>query len=447
MNDIICAISTPIGRGAISIVRLNGQGCLNIAKKVFQSKKINDFSKLNPRYFYLGYFCFDDNTKEHCMMVYFKSPKSYTGEDLIEFHVHGGTILTQKVLNQLLNNGARLAQPGEFSRRAFENGKISLDQAESIIDEINAESEGELKATLSLADGKLKNEILNLQNYLTENIAQIEATLDYPEEDFEKSAKESIFKNIKKIDNNINSFIESSKNARYLSNGINISIIGSPNVGKSSLLNALIGSDRAIVTDIEGTTRDILNESIYYKGIKFNFIDTAGIRESNDVVEKIGIEKSKKTLISSDVVIFLLDGSKNLTESDKKLKNLLKNNKNIMIIVNKIDKKRVLEHQENEICISALKGTNIDTIKDKIYKMVINEEIDYNKTIIINERQINILFNCKSILSDIFKSKDQSMDVIAMLIKKLWNELGKITGQTENEQIIDLIFSKFCLGK
>ena len=446
MNDTICAISTPLGKGAISIVRLSGSDSISISEKFFHAKNLN-YLNIIPRMFYLGYFCFPDNTKEHCMMVYFKGPKSYTGEDLIEFHVHGGSLLTQKILQTLVSGGAKLAMPGEFSKRAFENGKISLDQAESIIDEINAESEGELKATLSLSEGKLKNKILSLQNSLTESIAQIEATLDYPEEDFEKSAKDGIYENLKEIDNQISSFIDTSESSRYLTNGINIAIIGSPNVGKSSLLNALVGKNRAIVTDVEGTTRDILNESISYKGINLNFIDTAGIRNSQDTVEKIGIERSKKSLEQADVILFVLDGSKVLTDSDLEIKQMLTQYSNVITIVNKIDKERKLEKLDDEIVISALKEQNIEKIKDIIYKMVIGEEIDYNKTIITNERQISILHDCKNVLNELFDSFDESMDIIAMLIKKLWNTLGKITGQCENEQIIDLIFSKFCLGK
>ena len=286
MNKTICAISTPLGQGAISIVRMSGSESLRIAQKLFYAKNLN-YSSITPKLLYLGHFSLDES-KEHCMMVYFKTPYSYTGEDVVEFQVHGGTILTQKILSSLIQNGATLAQPGEFTKRAFENGKISLDEAESIISEITAESESELKASLNLANAKLKQKIVTLQNSLTESIAQIEATLDYPEEDFEKSAKENIFENIKNIKNIVDEFIENSKSAKYINKGINIAIVGSPNVGKSSLLNALVGQNRAIVTSVKGTTRDTLNESIFYKGIKLNFVDTAGIRESDDSVEKNG---------------------------------------------------------------------------------------------------------------------------------------------------------------
>ena len=445
MNKTICAISTPLGQGAISIVRMSGNNSLKIAQKLFYAKNL-DYKKISPRYLYLGNFSLGEN-KETCLMAYFKAPYSYTGEDIIEFQVHGGTILTQKILSALIENGAQMAEPGEFTKRAFENGKVSLDEAESIIGEITAESESELKASLNLTSGKLKQKITTLQNNLTESIAQIEATLDYPEEDFEKSVKENIFLNIKNIKSTIDEFIEDSKNARFISKGINIAIVGSPNVGKSSLLNALIGQDRAIVTDIKGTTRDTLNESIFYKGIKLNFIDTAGIRESDDSVEKIGIEKSRQAIENADVVLFVLDGSEDMSEEDKQLQLHLSGYKNAITIINKSDKARKLEKQNNEICVSALKEENITLVKEKIYSLVINEEIDYNKTIITNERQLSILNECENIINQILSSQDESMDIVAMLIKSLWNELGKITGQSENEAIIDLIFSKFCLGK
>ena len=409
MSDTICAISTPLGRGAISIVRMSGDDCLKIAEEIFSAKGLS-YDSIMPRMLYLGNLDLGDG-KEKCLMVYFEGPKSFTGEDLVEFQIHGGTVLSQKVLKRLIEKGARLAQPGEFSKRAFENGKITLDEAENIISEINADSESELKAALNLAGGRLKEKILSLQQALTENIAQIEATLDYPEEDFEKSAKDQIFSDVEKIKKTIDHFVEDSQNAQFIAKGINIAIIGSPNVGKSSLLNALVGQERAIVTDIEGTTRDVLNESVAYKGINLNFIDTAGIRQSEDKVEKIGIEKSLQSLDSADVILWVLDGSRELNNSDKEIEKHLKDFDNVITIVNKSDKKRLLKSYKDEIIISALKEENIEEIKEKIYKKVINEDIDYNKIIVINERQIGILLECQSIVKSILQAKEDSMDI------------------------------------
>lgn len=444
MNDTIVAISTPIGRGAISIVRMSGQNCLNIAQAFFSSTKL-DYKKIIPNMLYLGNFKFDES-RERCFMVYFKAPSSYTGEDMVEFQVHGGILLSQKVLETLISAGARLANPGEFSERAFENGKISLDEAEAIIGEINAESESELKANLNLAQGKLKEKVVLLQGNLALQLAQIEATLDYPEEDFEKTIKDEIFSSMEAIKNDIELFVRQSDSLKYINNGVNIAIVGSPNVGKSSLLNALIGQERAIVTEIAGTTRDIVNESIFYNGIKFNFIDTAGIRESSDTVEKIGIEKSQKSIETADIVLCVFDGSKNLEEQDEKLLNKVKNYKHL-IVVNKTDKKRILKPFKNEIEVSAVTEKGIEDLKNNIYNMVIDKNIDFGKIMVSNERQASALRESLKTCNEILSNKNESMDVIAMLIKNLWNSLGKITGQCENESIIDLIFLKFCLGK
>lgn len=445
MNKTIASISTPLGKGAISIVRMSGKESLILAKKVFSCNAFLS-DNITPRFLYLGNFNLDDNLKEKCLCVYFKAPFSYTGEDMVEFQVHGGSIVTQKVLDKLVSSGAVLAGPGEFSRRAFENGKISLDEAEAIIDEINAESESELKASLTLAEGRLKGKIKKLQSSLTEEIAQIEATLDYPEEDFEKSAKDAINSKLKGIKSQIEEFVKTSESTRFIQKGINIAIVGSPNVGKSSILNALVGKDRAIVTEIAGTTRDIIEEQTFFNGVKLNFIDTAGIREASDKVEKIGIEKSRKSIENADIVLVVLDSSRKLDERDKEILGIAKD-KNHLILVNKIDKPRILERQDNEILISALQEKNIESIKENIYKKVVNEEIDFSNLIVTNERHIGILKNCLVIIQNILTSMDASMDIIAMQIKALWNELGKITGESENEAIIDMIFSKFCLGK
>lgn len=446
MNRVICAISTPMGKGAISIVRLSGNSSLEIMEKVFSSNILN-YNSIIPNYLYLGKFEISKGIYEKCFGVYFKSPKSYTGEDMVEFQIHGGTILAQKVLDKLIKEGAYLAEAGEFTKRAFENGKVSLDMAESIIGEINAESESELKATLTMAEGKLFKKIKLLQNNLTECLAKIEATLDYPEEDIEASTREEVFEIMNNTKNELKNITNASQNSKFLTNGINIAIVGSPNVGKSSLLNALIGEERAIVTNIEGTTRDILTESTSYKGVKFNFIDTAGIRESEDTVEKIGIDRAKKAISNADVVLYVLDGSRELSQQDLQIQKILSNYDNILTIINKSDLERKLIKFDNEIEISALKEENIEKIKEKIYFLVLKEEILFDKAILLNARQGQVLFECEQILKEIEDSKYQSMDITAMLIKNLWNCLGKITGECENESIIDLIFSKFCLGK
>ncbi len=447
MNDIIAAISTPLGKGAISIVRMSGQGCKELAARFFSAKNLN-FENLQPRYLYLGGLQIEKGVTEKCFMVYFKGPQSFTGEDMIEFQVHGGSLLTQKVLRLLIENGARLAENGEFSRRAFENGKISLDEAESIIDEINADSESELRASLCLADGRLKNEVVALQSGLTDCLAQIEAALDYPEEDIEGSAKDDLFRQIDACNEKVGKFLSDAKNAGYIKNGINVAIVGSPNVGKSSLLNGLVGADRAIVTDIAGTTRDVLNESLTYRGVKLNFIDTAGIRDSADKVEQLGIEKSKVMLEGADVVLWVIDSSREMNEYDRDLQKLLSGRDNVILVKNKSDiAGKNQPDTDSGICVSALQNQNLDAVKEAIFQKVISEEIDYSRALLTNERQIETLKNCQEIINQIYQSRDEGMDVIAMQIKRLWNELGKITGECENEQIIDLIFSKFCLGK
>ena len=424
MSDTICAISTPIGKGAVSIVRISGQDSLKIMEKIFFSKTFLR-EKIMPRYMYFGNLSLENDLQEQCLAVYFKAPFSYTGEDCVEFQVHGGTLITHKVLRRIIDAGARLAAPGEFTKRAFENGKISLDMAESIIGEINADSEGELKASLNLAQGRLAKKIKALQLSLTESIAQIEATLDYPEEDFEKSAKEEIFNNIAQIKISLSDFIKSAEHAKYITKGINIAIVGSPNVGKSSLLNSLIGEDRAIVTDIAGTTRDVLSESVEYKGVNFNFVDTAGIRESDDLVEKIGIERSINSIDGADVILFVLDGSRQMSKSDLEIQQMIGSRKNVIKIINKSDLERKLEQQNDAIEISALQENNINMLKEKIYSMIFDEEVDFNKDIVINTRQIEILQESRQIVVQILENKHESMDVIAMLIKNLWNCLGK----------------------
>ena len=442
MEDAIVSISTPLGKGAISIVRMSGKNCLEIALKIFHCNQ----KEIEPRYMYLGKLEIDKDSFEECLMVYFKAPYSYTGEDLVEFHIHGGILLAQKVVEICLKNGCRMAEAGEFSKRAFMNGKITLDKAEAIIGEINAETEGELKSSLKITNGKLAEKIEKEQEDLKMLLAEINVSFDYPENDYEEIVKEKVLSKIKEIKEQNDKIIELSKSGKYLKNGINVALVGKANVGKSSVLNALLGENRAIVTDIEGTTRDSLCERFFHKGMKINLIDTAGIRKTDDVVEKLGIEKSLQSIKNADIVLFVRDGSQKENREDSEIEDSVKDKK-VINVINKTDKPRKLNKKDNEIEISALTEKNINLLKDKIVDDIIKFDIRSDALVLTNERHIQILEKCDEIMSEIFAISNESLDIIAMLVKKLWVELGKITGNTENEDIISLIFSKFCLGK
>lgn len=444
-NDVIVSISTPLGKGAVAIVRMSGQNSLDVALNIFHSRHFEN-GNITPRLMYLGQLDLGNNIFEECLMVYFKSPFSYTGEDIVEFQIHGGVLLAQKVVERCLESGARMAEAGEYSKRAFVNGKITLDKAEAIIGEINAETEGELSSSLQVTNGRLANAVLEEQGKLTTLLAEIEVGMDYPDETEELGLKLNVLQKLKAIEERNDLILEQSKSATYLKNGINVALVGKTNVGKSSVMNALLGENRAIVTDIQGTTRDQITESFFHNGIKINLIDTAGIRETTDVVENIGIERSKQSLATADVVLFILDGSEKESKEDEKIQNLV-GKTNCIYCINKSDKKRLLPTKPNEIEISALTNKNIQKLKDNIVKFVIENEIDFNSLVLTNERQVQVLKDAKAIIKEIQQAENLPLDILSMLVKKVWQTLGKITGNTENEDIINLIFSKFCLGK
>ncbi len=443
-EDTIVSISTPLGKGAVAIVRLSGQDSLTVALKLFHSKNL-DASNVQPRFMYFGQLSLGE-VFEQCLMVYFKAPFSYTGQDIVEFQIHGGVLLAQKVVEACLGAGARMAEPGEYSKRAFLNGKISLDKAEAIIGEINAETEGELKSSLQVTNGRLAEAIGQQQSKLTTLLAELEVGMDYPDETEEAALKTDVLSVLADIGEEILQLLKYSESAKYLKNGINVALVGKTNVGKSSVMNALLGEDRAIVTDIQGTTRDSITESFLHNGVKINLIDTAGIRQTEDVVESIGIEKSKQQLALADIVLFVLDGSANKDAEDAQIEKLLDKQKTIFV-VNKTDKTRLLAKQQNEVEISALSGKNIDALKKKIVDMVLKEQVDPNALVLSNERQHQILQDSHNQIKAIQSTSSPTLDVLSMQIKALWQTLGKITGNTENEDIINLIFSKFCLGK
>lgn len=444
-NETICAISTPLGSGAINIVRLSGDNALSISEKLFTSKHLN-YREITPRKMYLGEFS-AGQIKEKCLMVYFKNPASYTGEDMVEFQCHGGELISKKVLEACLENGAVLASPGEFTKRAFLNGKMSLDEAEGVIDIISSESEAELKASYQLIDKKLSNKISELQKRLTNILAEIEVNLDYPEHDDETKSNNKILTELEEIKCDLTGLVEHSNETSQIKDGVNVVLVGKPNVGKSSILNLLLDEDRAIVTDIEGTTRDVLKEKIVYNGVKFNIIDTAGLRESKDVIEQIGIDKTKQEIKDAGIILFVLDNSQEISKEEQDFLESIKD-KNYTIIINKSDKNsKISQKFDDFLLINTINKENSKIIKDKIYEKTMGNKIDFSGMVLTNLRHINLI---KEAIKKTEKAKltiGNSLDLLAFDVKQIWDTLGKITGETESDKIIDEIFSRFCLGK
>lgn len=449
-NSTIAAISTPLGSGGISIIRLSGSNSLEIAKKCFSCKEWNDY--IEPRKLVLGKFN-ADTFSESCMAVYFKEPYSYTGEDTVEFQCHGGVLIAKGVLNTLLRNGATLAGPGEFTKRAFFNGKVSLDEAEGVMDMINAESEAEIKAGYNLLQGQLHKAISKLQNHITAILAKIEVVLDYPENDYEEETIAEIDFKVSQIREELNKLLETSNTGLLIKNGTRVVIVGKPNVGKSSLMNAMLQYERAIVTDIKGTTRDVIEETYTYNGVKFILTDTAGVRDSEDVVEKIGIEKAVKAIDNADIVLFVLDGSNNIENEDLELLAKVIDKKYI-VLVNKSDLKQNIVlpdiiDSSKVLHISANSKDGINLLKDTIYNMVINSNAMESKVMITNERHLEAIRTAINFTNDVLEGikSGNTLDLISIDLNNVWYALGEITGDTNNETIIDKIFRDFCVGK
>lgn len=455
-TDTICAIATSNNSIAgISIIRISGKESLNIAKKFITAFKTN--TQIEARHMYLSDIELE-NGIDKCLAVYFKAPHSFTGEDVVELHLHGGITLTDLALKRCLEFGCRLANRGEFSKRAFLNGKQSLDSLEGVIDIINADSEAELSANFNLANGKLRQELERNQNTLTDILAEIEVALDYPEEDIEYATEKQIKVKLENALSSIKALIETNKNGRMLKNGINIAIIGKPNVGKSSLLNALLNYDRAIVTDIAGTTRDSIEDSFTFKGVKFNICDTAGIRNSTDIVESIGIERAISQIKSSSIILLIVDASRKIDAEDEKIFELVENcTTPTILVINKIDAKENQFNTRdlpkscnilNTIEISAKNSENIDKLKNLLYDLTLGKDFNASALLITNQRHLEALKMASNNLIQAINSIGKtSLDCITLDIKEAWNNLANITGKVITEEVIDTIFSKFCLGK
>ena len=451
MNDIIVAISTALGKGAISIIRLSGKGSIELVSKCFTG---TDLTKVDSHTIHFGYIVNNNEKIDQVLVTVMKAPKTYTREDVVEINCHGGVAATNKILEVMVLNGARLAEPGEFTKRAFLNGRIDLVEAEAVMDIVNSKTEMERKLSISELDGRLTGVIKQFRQELLELLANVEVNIDYPEyEDIEEVTISQIKDRVGEIKDRLDTIIKESEDRKIIKEGINVAIVGRPNVGKSSLLNKLIGENKAIVTDIPGTTRDVVEGTITLRGILLNFIDTAGIRNTEDVVEKFGVEKSIKEIDKADLVILVLNNNEELSEDDKKLIELVKNKKYITVINKKdLDSKLDIKKLDlnNVIYTDTVSLDGIESLKNKIVELFNLEEIEKNDMeILANTRQITLAKECLPILDDVKKGIEDNVpvDMVAIDIKRIWEKLGEILGENYSEELIDQLFSQFCLGK
>lgn len=451
-DDTIIGISTALSKGAISIIRLSGDDAIKIVNKVFKGI---DLSKVEPNTINYGHIVDFDSCQiiDEVLVSIFKAPKSYTKEDVVEINCHGGLFVTNKIYEQLVLLGARPSEPGEFTKRAFLSGRIDLTKAEAVMDVINAENSAALKIANSALNGKISTFVDQKRQELLDIIATISVNIDYPEyDDVEQLTNEDILPKLKTIKLELEDVLNNAKSAKLLKNGINTVIVGKPNVGKSSLLNTLIGENKAIVTNIPGTTRDIVEASINLGQVTLNLIDTAGIRITEDVVEKIGVEKSKEQINKADIILCVLDGSEPINEQDKEILNEIKN-KCHLTIINKIDLEQKInlgEVDDNVLFISTKNNNTIKELENKILETLnLNNLFNKDITYISNTRQLEkINFAIKALDEALTTIENEAtIDFVDIDIRKAWLYLGEIVGQTSTDNLLDELFSKFCLGK
>ena len=450
MNDTICAISTALGVGAISIIRVSGDEAIDIVNKIFDK----DLTKKESHTINYGHIVYNGEIIDEVMVSIMKSPKTFTKEDIVEINSHGGVAVTNKVLEILLLEGARLAEPGEFTKRAFLNGRIDLVEAESIMDLIESKTETSRKLAISGMEGKVSKLVKNIIDNLVKINANIEVNIDYPEyEDIEIVTKEKIEEMSKYINKELTKLLNESENGKLIKDGINTLILGRPNVGKSSILNKLVEEEKAIVTSVAGTTRDIVEGQIRVNGILLNIIDTAGVRETEDIVEKIGVEKSLSLVNDADLIILVFNNNEKLTDEDKKLLEYTKEKKRI-IVINKIDLENNLDisnlKNERIVKISALKDSGIESLKNEINDMFNLEEINLGDfTYLSNSRQISLVKKAVEISKNLeyALNNDVPIDLLEIDIKEICEILGEIIGESYDDKLIDTLFSNFCLGK
>ena len=457
IDDTIAAIATAPGEGGIGIIRISGEKSLQVAQSIFKSKSGKMIKDYNARTLIYGTVVDNEKVIDEVLVAYMKGPNSYTAEDVIEINCHGGFISVKKILELILSKGVRLAEAGEFTKRAFLNGRIDLSQAEAIIDVIKSKTDMAHEGAQSQLEGSLAKKIKDLRMNVTEVLAHLEVSIDFAEEDVEEITYQTLEEKALELRNEIKKLYDTAESGKILRDGLKTVIVGKPNVGKSSLLNSILGDNRAIVTDIAGTTRDVIEEFVNIKGIPLKIVDTAGIRETEDVVEKIGVEKSRESFSTADLVIMVLDASRKLSEEDMEILESLKNKKTI-VLLNKMDLEPQIElekieefvNSEDIIKISALKHQGIEELQDKIEAMVYHGSVKNSSNLMItNSRHKDALFKAYESINDAISAIEQRMpyDFIEVDFKNIWDYLGYINGDTVREDLLDTIFANFCIGK
>ena len=448
--DTIAAISTPLGEGAIAIVRLSGTDALKIAQSVYKGKNLTQVASHTINY---GHIFEEKRLVDEVMVSVMRAPKTFTREDIVEINTHGGIAVTQEILQLLLRNGARLAEPGEFTKRAFLNGRIDLAQAESVMDLIRAKTDKAANIAVKQLDGSLSKMINNIRQEILESLAQVEVNIDYPEyDDVETMTSQMLLEKTAHFEQLLENLLSTAKRGKILREGLKTAIIGRPNVGKSSLLNQLLREEKAIVTDIAGTTRDVITEFANIGGVPLELVDTAGIRETDDLVEAIGVERSKKALAEADLVLLVLDASLELTDKDLELLELSKN-ANRIVLLNKTDLPEKLDINQisgDFIRISALKNENLSAVEEKINQIFFAGEIEAkDATVLSNARHISIVEEALKALKEANSGLALGLpvDLIQVDVTRCWQLLGEITGEAAPDELITQLFSQFCLGK
>ncbi|HEK9983324.1 TPA: tRNA uridine-5-carboxymethylaminomethyl(34) synthesis GTPase MnmE [Streptococcus equi subsp. zooepidemicus] len=451
--DTIAAISTPLGEGAIGIVRLSGTKALDIAKSIFKGKNLTTVASHTLNY---GHIIRPSTGEviDEVMVSVMLAPKTFTREDVIEINTHGGIAVTNDILQLLIKQGARMAEPGEFTKRAFLNGRIDLTQAEAVMDLIRAKTDKAMSIAIKQLDGSLSQLITNTRQEILNTLAQVEVNIDYPEyDDVEEMTTALLRDKTQEFQALLEQLLRTAKRGKILREGLSTAIIGRPNVGKSSLLNTLLREDKAIVTDIAGTTRDVIEEYVNIKGIPLKLVDTAGIRETDDLVEQIGVERSKKALQEADLVLLVLNASEKLTEQDKALL-ALSQDSNRIILLNKTDLEQVIEKDqlpEEAIPISVLQNQNIDLIEDRINQLFFDHTglIEQDATYLSNARHISLIEQAVQSLEAVNEGLALGMpvDLLQIDLTRAWEILGEITGDAAPDELITQLFSQFCLGK